>query len=263
MAYTEESIKHLNEKYLDLETQLNEFYKDTFHLLEKLKSEKVKEYLSHGVLRRLAQIQHCIGRIFSIFPPERTQILSRDERYDLVSYLHAYAINLAGLLDNWAWVYVYEKGLYSESDKKKLGRHDVAFFKEKFVSNLPPDLSEFINSENIKKWNKDYLRPYRDSLAHRIPLYVPSKILTDEQVRDIERIKREIDELLPGVPASIPKIEELKAEMEMIGVPSLAMNGSFSEEGFNKGILFHAQIIADIEMVLHISEKFKTQLTHE
>src|SRR5690606_35093853 len=148
MTYTEEAVAHLSDAYASLEIQLKEFYKDAFHLSEQLQSQKAIEYLLHGVLRRLAHIQHCMGKIFSIFPPERTQLLSREERYDLVSYLHTYAINLAGLLDNWAWVYVYEKELYSESDKKKLGRHDVAFFKEKFVSKLPLDLSEFIRSEN-------------------------------------------------------------------------------------------------------------------
>jgi len=52
-------------------------------LFSKLKTEKAKEYLIHGVMRRLGIMMRSIENVFSIFPIERDMLLSMNELSDV------------------------------------------------------------------------------------------------------------------------------------------------------------------------------------
>jgi hypothetical protein len=64
--------------------------------------ERAQEYVGHGVCRRLKTIRRCIENIFEIFPIARKELLSEEERSDLVINLQAFIINIYGLQDNLA-----------------------------------------------------------------------------------------------------------------------------------------------------------------
>lgn len=131
---------------------------------------RAQEYMRHGVCRRLKIIRRCIDNIFTIFPVERKELLSEEERSDLEINLHSFIINIYGLQDNIAWVYLIEKSLENVVEG---GRSGVGLFNKKTQPHLPEKVREYLNSENIKSWHRDYAKNYRDALAHRIPLYVP------------------------------------------------------------------------------------------
>ena len=90
-------------------------YSDSIFCLLKLsgnlRQEKAKEYLFHGAVRRLRVIYRCINNIFTIFPLERATLLNRDELDDVMINLHAFFVNIFGILDNLAWVFIHEKQL--------------------------------------------------------------------------------------------------------------------------------------------------------
>src|SRR5216684_1794536 len=73
-----------------------------------LKSPRAREYLTHGVGRRLLILRRCFENVFAICPVGRTEPLSEEDRTDLEISLHAFMINVHGLLDNLAWVRVFE-----------------------------------------------------------------------------------------------------------------------------------------------------------
>lgn len=134
-----------------------------------LKSEKGREYLKHGVCRRINILHRSIQKIFEIFPPNRTALLNWDELAEVEINLHAFIVNLNGLFDNLAWVFVHEKGL----DELIKNRNRVGLFISHTQEHLPLRFRAYMTSEKMKKWHARYAKDYRDSLAHRIPPYVP------------------------------------------------------------------------------------------
>jgi hypothetical protein len=139
-----------------------------FDLSAKIKEEKAREYLHYGVGRRLEVIERCIENIFLIFPVERNNLLCREELIDVMINLHAFFVNIFGLLDNLAWVLIHEKKLAGIIDKKKVG-----LFKRETKKYLPNKFCQYLDSPQMKLWHEQYLTNYRDAFSHRIPLYVP------------------------------------------------------------------------------------------
>jgi len=76
-----------------------------------LKNELSKEYFFHGFLRRLKTLKKCIENIYTIYPPDRTQILKDDEKIDLEIYLQSFIVNVFGCVDNLTRILVEEKSI--------------------------------------------------------------------------------------------------------------------------------------------------------
>src|SRR5206468_12941699 len=125
----------------------------------------------------------------AIFPVERKEFLSEEERSDLEINLHAFIINIYGLQDNIAWVYVIEKSLEKVIERRRVGLFDLNTQKY-----LPAEVREYLNAENIKSWHKDYAKNYRDALAHQIPLYVPPSVGTPTDQQRYRELDRQISE---------------------------------------------------------------------
>jgi hypothetical protein len=231
-------LSMLQERYLNLVSRI-------LTLSGNLKEEKAQEYLSHGVARRLDVIERCVENIYSIFPLERKELLSRNELKDLDINLHAFFVNIFGLLDNLAWVLVHEKRL--KIDKKNVGLYmnkTQECFEEKFRS--------YLNSDHMKKWHNEYLKNYRDALSHRIPLYVPPKALTSEQKDRAELIEKQINNSIRS--RDYNAINNLNDSDDKIGSPCPFFIHSISEE--NRYVFFHAQVITDFKTIEEIVEKF-------
>lgn len=242
----EEDIKKINSDLLTLKERYLNLVSKILTLSGNLKEEKAKEYLLHGVARRLDVIERCIENIYSIFPLERKELLSRDELKDLDINLHAFFVNIFGLLDNLAWVLIHEKRL--KIDKKNVGLYmnkTQECFEEKFRG--------YLNSDRMKTWHNEYLKNYRDALSHRIPLYVPPKALTSEQKNHTELIEKQLNDSIRLRDYSA--IDNLHDRDEKIGSPCPFFIHSISEEE-NRYIVFHAQVITDFKTVEEIVENF-------
>jgi hypothetical protein len=58
------------------------------------------------------------------------------------------------------------------------GPKNVGMFLARTQRFLPTELHAYVTTEPIKFWHRDYLKSYRDALAHRIPLYIPPSVYT-------------------------------------------------------------------------------------
>src|SRR3569832_2387200 len=103
VPYTKETLKHLGDEYKKVTSGLRKLVESFFSVFFlNLKSPRAKEYLEHGVCRWFSVLERSIERIYEIFPPDRKEKLTRDELSDVQIYLHAFVINLFGILDNLA-----------------------------------------------------------------------------------------------------------------------------------------------------------------
>lgn len=229
----------INSRYSDLTIKL-------WKLHNSLKTDKAKEYLSHGVMRRMGIMMRSIENVFTIFPIERINLLSMDELRDVDINLHAFCINIFGLLDNLAWVLIHEKQPAAKIDKMSVG-----LYKEKTQEYLTEEFRRYLNSERMKKWYAEYLTNYRDALSHRIPLYVPPKTLTPEQASQVKQIENKIADCYKS--CDLDMIEKLCKEQDSIGDVCFLVSHAFSE---SKSIVLHAQLIADFNTIEEIVEKY-------
>jgi hypothetical protein len=229
----------INSRYSDLTIKL-------WKLQNSLKTDKAKEYLTHGVMRRMGTMMRSIENVFTIFPIERIKLLSMDELRDVDINLHAFCINIFGLLDNLAWVLIHEKQPAAKIDKTSVG-----LYKKKTQEYLTEEFRRYLNSERMKKWHAEYLKNYRDALSHRIPLYVPPKTLTSEQASQVKQIENKIADCYKS--CDLDMIEKLRKEQDSIGDVCFLVSHAFSE---SKSIVLHAQLIADFNTIEEIVEKY-------
>ncbi len=208
-----------------------------------LSNEKSKEYLLHGVCRRLGVILKCCENIFEIFPPQRTKLLSHDELNEIQINLHAYMVNIYGVLDNLAWVYVMEHQLLDLANRKK----SIGLFLKDTQKHLPKKLSEYLNTGLAKTWFKDYVQHYRDALAHRIPLYVPPFTVLKSDAQKYAQLDRLAwEELLNH---NFDRMNELHSERDSLtSVCAVFLHSSYNEA--SKPLVLHPQIVCDIKTIL-------------
>ncbi|MBU0533856.1 MAG: hypothetical protein KJ887_03525 [Candidatus Omnitrophica bacterium] len=244
----DEDVEKIEQNLILLKSRYTKLVFKIFNIQNVFKNEKSKEYLIHGVVRRLDVIERCVENIYSIFPLRREKLLSRDELKDVDINLHAFFINIFGLLDNIAWVVVYEKNKSVTIDKRTVG-----LYKKETQECLDDDFKKYLNSDIMKKWHDEYLRNYRNALSHRIPLYVHPKKLTQKQKEQEEVIGEKIVEAMKN--QDTDEMDTLQREMDGIGEPSPSFVHSLSETG-NKFVILHAQVITDFGTVEEIIKKF-------
>ena len=151
MRFDDQTLKDLNEKYLEV-TQITRKLIDRLVVVaSKLRDPKAKEYMWHGVLRRLGILNRCIENVFTLFPPENRDRLSDETIKDVEINLHAFFVNVAGVFDNLAWVFVMENGLFGTRQEGKLEKPDVGLFLKRTQRYLPQLLREHLTAAKIAK----------------------------------------------------------------------------------------------------------------
>lgn len=244
----DEDVAKIENNLILLKSRYAKIIRSIFKIKDSLKNEKAKEYLLHGVARRLGVIERCVENIYSIFPLRREELLERDELVDISINLHAFFVNIFGLLDNMAWVAMYEKKEASSIDRKAVG-----LYKRETQSFLDEDFKQYLNSETMKKWHDEYLKNYRDALSHRIPLYVPPKSLTPDQQKQVADIEEKRNKAIKGRDFSL--MDDFQKEEDNIGTPSPFFVHSLAET-VNQMVMLHAQVITDFGTVEEIIEHF-------
>lgn len=210
-----------------------------------LSSERAREYLTHGVCRRLSLMARALENIFRMCSPDRTGSLSSDDRTDVEINLHAFVINVHGVLDNIAWVVVFHY-----DDKNVTQRRAVSLFKEKVQQHLSDRAREYLNAERIRLWYKEYAQAYRDALAHRIPLYVPPAYFDPASSEEWNLLQAEINEALLG--RNIEHAVELERRQRALGEFLPVFVHSYSPLEMAPPVYFHPQLIVDSKTVLEI-----------
>ncbi len=242
MRYDEQAIKDITDKYSKLDGIHNQLKVRLLAVEVRLQGTRAKEYLLHGVARRLGILTRCVHNIFTIFPVERTQQLESDALTDVEINLHAFFVNISGLFDNLAWVVAFENSLLGTPERGKLGRFDIGIFSNKMQAHFPDKLRTYLNSEPIRNWYSEYSKNYRDALAHRIPMYIPPSVLNDEEKTRYFTIEDQIRKLDFDLPGSDSLYDQLREEQNMIGTPSLVFIHSYEE---SRPAIIHQQVIID------------------
>jgi hypothetical protein len=227
-----------------------------YRVRPKLTSERAQEYFSQGIGRRLGLIVRCLENVFRIFPPERTVLLSREELTDVQINLHAYVINIYGILDNIAWTYVLEKGV---QDSIKSGRAGVGLFAKQTQEHLPDRLVAYLST--LSEWFNDYAKNYRDALAHRIPLYVPPFSVTNGNEAKYRDLERQIWERI--VAHDFEAVDRLKDEQASLGTVCAVYIHSYSDADASGPVALHPQMICDAMTVIQLLEQITRDLTGE
>ncbi|MDO8358216.1 MAG: hypothetical protein Q7U76_17710 [Nitrospirota bacterium] len=244
MHYVPEQVTEIEQGY---EAVLRELDDLTISLVRDspplLKVKRAQEYLDHGVCRRLRIIRRCIQNIFSVFPPDRTELLSEDERSDVEISLHAFVINIYGAPDNLAWIYVLEKGIVLTPSR-------VGLFKKETQEHLPQEVRGYLRSRTINEWHGKYAKDYRDALAHRIPLYVPPWSCTPAQGERYKELEAMISEEMTR--CNFDQVQKFSDEQDAIRSVCLTFLHSFSDDRAFPPVYFHSQVIADARTVMEI-----------
>ncbi len=254
MTYSSENLAEINEKYLGINHAHDNLLLRIIFFESTLKNVKAREYLMKGVGRRLKTITRCINNIFTTFPPVQVEHLSKEALTDTDINLHAFFINVAGIFDNLAWVFVYENDLLGKSKEGKIPRNRIGLFNEETQKHLKAELRDYLNTDSMKSWYESYSKSYRDSLAHRIPLYVPPSVLNKTQEKEYQNIEEQIQALGFSEVSDIDKRNALRDTQQSLGKASHFFAHSLSEG--SRPVYLHAQVLADYATVEEVIEKF-------
>lgn len=255
LFFKDEDIEKIEEELIFLTSRHTKLTSKVLLINDSLRQEKAKEFLFHGVLRRIKTIARCVDNIYSIFPISRKKLLCSDELNDVAINLHAFFINIFGLLDNMAWVVAHENQFAD-----KIGKMAVGLYSDKFQGCLDDDgFKKYLNSKRIKDWHNKYLKDYRDALSHQIPLYVPPKFLTPDEIEQIKVIEQKISEALKN--QNYDEVDKLSKKEGEMGQIASCFTHSLSRLN-RKDMILHAQVITDFGTVEEIVEQFCAMFEH-
>lgn len=235
--FTQQQLDAIYEGLSTIEGRTNDLLlKFTY---KKYKTEKAREYATHGFSRRISTAHRAIENIFAVVPPSMTDVPARNLLYDLQINIQACIANLYGCIDNLAWVWVYEQGLDKRITRNRVGlrRHNTevraslsAAFREKLQS--------------YDDW-LDYLIDFRDALAHRIPLYVPPGNVPSRHVEQYNALAASMTKAISRFDAD--EYEKLNAEQSKLLIFQPMMTHSVTET--KKLYPFHVQLLADFATI--------------
>lgn len=107
VSYSDEDLDHLEQQYVGLQGRCNDLISK--YLEREFTNERAKEFIRHGLCRRLRLMTRCIAKVFEILPPESCEVPEPDVLHDVTVQLHAFSFNTFGCLDNLAHAWVLEK----------------------------------------------------------------------------------------------------------------------------------------------------------
>ena len=112
--YSDQLLDSVDIEIASLHAKRIDVIKGISSVEKSLSNATAKEYLMHGVMRRLGTITACISNIFEEFPATQEKLLSEQALKNVSINLHAFFVNIAGLMDNLAWVVAQEGSLIAE-----------------------------------------------------------------------------------------------------------------------------------------------------
>lgn len=198
----------------------------------------------------------CIENVFETIPLNNVGRPTSEELSHVNINLQAFVFNAFGSADNLAWIWVSEKGL-TKDDGSPIPSGWIGLRKRnQFVRTSFS--SEFLRYlEGLDGWF-DQLENFRHALAHRIPLYVPPYIVSQDKMAAYRGLEnRKSDAQSRG---AFDDYDRLSAAQDALGVFRPIMTHSFDERA--KSIVFHAQLLADFNTIEELGWKILEELDH-
>lgn len=160
-------------------------------------SEDAKRHLERGLIVRLGMMEEAIltldAEIGKSEKPIEHYLANR-----LTLFLNAYYLNLAGSLDNLVWALTYEHNLVDDTDEdNKQHRQFAQLLGKKFLCRLRQNHLEKLSDklQPFQDWYWD-MRKLRDPAAHRVPLFVPHSVYSEDDVKLAQKLDKEAAELI-------------------------------------------------------------------
>jgi hypothetical protein len=232
-------------KYRDLQTK---------YMSRKYKTDRGREYAHHGFCRRLDELARAIEFVFNLLPPGLDEIPESGDVVAATMLIQSFFLNASGCLDNLAWTWVFETGLRfkdgKELDPKSVGLGPANWFVRKSFSR---PFRKHLNSR--KRWFA-HLDEFRDSAAHRIPLYIPPYIVSEADARKHAQLDAACIEAMRQ--GENEKYEQLRAEQKALGTFRPWMNHSLTEK--SPTVVFHYQLLQDYETIHEFGQKILAEL---
>lgn len=262
-GYTQEQTKELFDKLHELKVTHPSVCEKLVSLAERLKVPRAKIFANEGLGRRLTFIDRAVLNIYRIYPPNRTTFLSKDECTDIAINFHAFAINLYAMFDNIAWITVLEAGQKPKSV-------EIGPYKAQSQLHFPDRLLQYFKKSSVKSWFDQYGKLYRDSTAHRIAPYLPSRTYTQEEGKRFQALDKKSEHLLLSYSADedchdkdmrLAKYKEIENGKNALGTNSLLIALSLSGDDAAPPVYLHPQLLCDWglahELVLEFIESMK------
>lgn len=220
---------------------------DLAYLAEQLTVPRAKTFATEALGRRLPVVERAVLNVFRIYPPDRRKFIDRDESADIAIQLHAFAINVYALFDNIAWICTLEA-------KLNIAPLNIGLFKRQCQAAIPAEFRTYLAEPTIQQWFRDYGKVYRDSTAHRIPPYLPPRVLTRDEATRWRDLHAESMQLLiephshstgGSIRERIARHEKLEAEKHALGRNSIMIGLSLTGEDANPPVYLHPQLLCD------------------
>lgn len=267
-AYRSEHLNKLYSEIKDLRNQTAGVQILLGELAQRMKQPRAQMFANEGIGRRLPLVARCVQNIFQLYPPDTEMLLTREVCDDIAIHLHAFAINVYAIFDNIAWACMLEAG-------GSLPPLKVSPFKQECARFLPSDLKNYIARDITQKWFNEYGKIYRDSTAHRIAPYLPSRAYTIEEGRKFRELHERSHQALLDAAKVMPLERdygrelldlhyELNLQKEMLGSNSLVMALSLSGDAdANPPVLLHPQLLCDWGLANELVHTFDLAMRKE
>jgi hypothetical protein len=209
------------------------------------------EYGKHGLARRISTLRHCVGQVFDALPLDG-DLPVRHKLMDATVSLQAFFINIFGALDNLARVWINESGRFEGVEVRPT---DIGLGprREAVRASLPADVLGQVRE--FDDWF-GYVENYRHALAHRIPLYIPSRQYRPTESQEWTRL----DELRWTAIREhrFEDLKQLEAAMHELGTFAPFMMHSFEEPAVPMAV--HPQMLCDIATIIDLTERLLPHL---
>jgi len=219
------------------------------------RTSRGREYAFTGLIRRLDTMIRAIDYVFDILPPEKEDIPSTDETVPATMLIQSFVINVQGCLDNLAWIWVFETALKgrdgNELERRAVGLGDGYWIVRKSFSK---PFQRYLKQRKV--WFQ-HVAEFRDSLAHRIPLYILPFILSEPNSKEYYRLEKEAFEA--GLNSDYKSYDELKAQQQKLGAYRPWMTHSPAEKA--PAAVFHQQLLQDFLAIDECANKILEELT--
>ena len=236
----------------DVQRQFRELQE--LYLRRNYKTRRGREYAHQGFCRRLDELARAVDFVFDLLPPGLDEIRDKDNVVAATMLIQSFVLNASGCLDNLAWIWVYETDLKSpqgaEIDPKWVGlgesyTHLRKSFSRPFRKHL----------RSRRKWFH-HLAEFRDSAAHRIPLYIPPYIISETHAPRYNELGNECIEAMRQ--GDYEKYDKLRAEQKKLGRFLPWMSHSLIEK--SPTAVFHFQLLQDYATIDEFGRKILEEL---
>jgi hypothetical protein len=161
-------------------------------------------------------------------------------------------LNAIGCVDNLAWVWVYERNVRAKNGAV-LDPKSIGLWKPKVQASLSKGFCEYLRSR--RSWFEG-VNDFRDSLAHRIPLYIPPYVVAKSKFDELDRLEQEATAALAR--GDHVTCDHLRDEQAKLGEFRPWMTHSVYEQ--SPTIVFHYQLLTDFGTIDELSLKLLTEL---